>query len=114
MFGLKVFKLLLKIPALIFCVAFVVLNMQDTTLYYSPIANPVTLPLWALGLTLFSIGFIVGALLLWLNQIPKSKELKETQKTLKKTEEERDALEETVRENSQNALKPIDNTHAND
>lgn len=98
MFGLKVFQYLLKIPTLVFCVAFVVLNMQDATLYYSPLAEPVTLPLWALGLTLFTLGFLVGAMLVWLNGMPKSKELRQAKKDLKKAIEDREELEDTMRE----------------
>ncbi|PCI00088.1 MAG: hypothetical protein COB76_04215 [Alphaproteobacteria bacterium] len=108
MFGLKVFKYLLKIPTLIFCVAFVVLNMQDTTFYFSPIASPLTLPLWALGLTLFALGFTVGALLVWLNSLPKNKELRQARKELKKANEEREELEDTLREARTDELHSID------
>jgi uncharacterized integral membrane protein len=87
MFGLKIFQYLLKIPTLIFVIAFVVLNQQETTLYFSPLADPLTLPLWIMGLFLFSLGFIVGALLLWLNSWPLRKELKAVKKDLKKTED---------------------------
>lgn len=108
MFGLRIFKYLLKIPTLIFCVAFVVLNMQDTTLYYSPLATPITLPLWLLGITLFSLGFIVGALLVWLNTLPARKELKQARTALKKAEEERDTLENNIRERGIEAVAALD------
>lgn len=108
MFGVKVFKYLLKIPTLIFCVAFVVLNMQDTTLYYSPLATPITLPLWLLGLTLFAIGFTVGALLVWLNDLPKKKELRQLRRELKKTEGERDQLEDDIRDKRVESMQSIE------
>ena len=95
-FGLKVFKYILKIPTIIFVVAFVVLNRQEATLYFSPIASPLILPLWLLGLVLFAIGFAVGALLLWLNSWPVYKELRQTKKDLKTMEKERDLIADTM------------------
>ena len=92
MFGARVFKYLLKIPALIFIVAFVVLNRQETTLYISPLSDPLTLPLWFLGIILFAVGFLVGALLLWLNNWPARKELKSIRKELKQTQEKYEEL----------------------
>jgi uncharacterized membrane protein YciS (DUF1049 family) len=97
MFGLKIFKYILKFLTIAFCVAFVVLNMQDTTFYYSPLATPLELPLWALGLLLFGIGFIMGALLVWLNDLPKKSEIRRLKKENVKLEEERDSLESDIR-----------------
>ena len=96
MFGVKIFKYLLKIPAIIFIVGFVVLNQQDTTLYISPLTSPLILPLWIMGLVLFGIGFTVGALLLWLNSWPIRKELKQTKKDLKVAESDREELADTL------------------
>lgn len=96
MYGARFFKYLLKIPTFIFCVAFVVLNMQDTTLYYSPLANPVTMPLWLLGIILFSLGFMIGGLLVWLNHWPLKRELKQAQKERTKIEKEREAMAQDI------------------
>lgn len=92
MFGVRIFKYLLKIPAIVFIVGFVVLNRQDTTLYISPLTDPLTLPLWIMGLVLFGTGFIVGALLLWLNSWPTRKELKTVKKQLKESQTEVEEL----------------------
>jgi uncharacterized membrane protein YciS (DUF1049 family) len=108
MFGAKVFKYLLKIPLVIFIIAFVVLNQQETTFYYSPLASPLILPMWIMGLVLFGIGFMFGALLLWLNSWPTRRSLKQTQKELKKVEKDRDDLKTKLDQNedkSQNALE---------
>ena len=99
MFGVKVFKYLLKIPAIIFIVGFVVLNQQDASLYISPLMDPMTLPLWIMGLVLFGTGFIVGALLLWLNSWPTRKELKSTKKKLSEAEKDLEELNDTVHDN---------------
>ena len=106
MYGLKVFKYLLKIPALIFIVAFVVLNRQETTLYFSPLTDPLILPLWLLGVVLFAIGFSVGALLLWLNNWPVHKELRQTKKDLKTTQ---DKYEEVITLRREEGVKAIEN-----
>lgn len=99
MFGLKIFKYLLKIPALIFIVAFVVLNRQETTLFFSPLASPITLPLWLLGIILFAFGFIVGAILLWLNHWPIRSELRQAKKDLKLVEKDRVEISEATAQN---------------
>lgn len=100
MLGARLFKYILKILTLVFCVAFVVLNMQEATLYYSPIANPIVLPLWLLGIVLFSVGFVVGGLLIWLSYSPVRYELRQTRKNLKAVEKDREKLEDDVRQNS--------------
>ncbi len=106
MFGVKIFKYLLKIPTLILVVAFVVLNRQETTLYISPLTDPVVLPLWIMGLIIFAVGFTVGALLLWLNSWPTYKELKKTKKDLKQAELD---LENLKNDFHDNAIERLDN-----
>lgn len=96
MFGVRVFKYLLKIPAIIFIVGFVVLNRQEAELYLSPLNDPITLPLWIMGLVLFGVGFMVGALLLWLNSWPVRKELKSTKKKLTDAEQDLEELSDTL------------------
>lgn len=104
------FKYILKFLIIAFCVAFVVLNMQDTTFYYSPIATPLTLPLWMLGLLLITGGFLMGGLLVWLNESPKRAELRRLRKEIKLLEDERDTLENEVRENGHRSLTELENT----
>lgn len=113
MFGIKIFKYLLKIPSVIFIIAFVVLNRQEATLYYSPLAEPLTLPLWIMGLFLFSAGFIVGALLLWLNSWPVRKELRQTKKDLKTTQEKYEELARLKNE-GESLPQPINNNETHD
>lgn len=109
MFGIKVFRYLLKLVSIIMIVAFVVLNRQETELYLSPIMS-ISLPLWLLGLLIFASGFIVGALLLWLNSWPIRRELSKKKKELSLVEKDRDALNETLRTEQQpaTALKEQD------
>lgn len=105
MAGINFFKYILKILAIIFIVGFVVLNRQETTFYLSPLNDPLTLPMWLMGLVLFSVGFIIGALLLWLNSWPTRKDLKATKKQLKESEKD---LEDLSQINRENQIKTLD------
>ena len=102
------FKYLLKFVAIILIVSFLALNRQETTLYYSPLNDPLTLPLWLMGLVLFAFGFTIGALLLWLNSWPIKKELSRTRKQLKEAEKDRETLGETLHDNQMEALEKHD------
>ncbi len=73
----------------VFCTS----NMNDVKITYSPIHDPVTLPVYAVALGGVLLGFLVGAFMMWVNATAKSfvkrreikslkKELKSTQKTL--------------------------------
>jgi uncharacterized integral membrane protein len=86
------FKYFLKAITIITLVAFIVLNRQETDFYISPITDPLTLPLWLLGIVLFTFGFLMGALLLWLNSWPIKKELRQTKKDLQHTQEKYEDL----------------------
>ena len=107
MFGVKVFKYLVKIPAIIFIVGFVVLNQQDTQLRLSPLNDPIELPMWIMGLALFSVGFTVGALLLWLNSWPIRKELKITKKKLAEAEKDLGDVSDTLHDNQITELEKL-------
>ena len=87
-------------------VSFVVLNRQDATFYYSPLATPLNMPMWLMGLVLFAIGFVVGATLLWINSWSVHKELKQTKKDLAASEAERTNL---LSEIHHNQIEKLDN-----
>ena len=93
------FKIILKLLIDAYCVAFVVLNRQNAVFYYSPLANPIELPLWALGMVLFAVGFTGGAFMMWLNAAPQRREIRTLRKEKQKLETERDSLENSVRDN---------------
>ncbi len=86
------FKYFLKAITLITLVAFIVLNRQETEFYISPLTEPLILPLWLLGIVLFTFGFSMGALLLWLNSWPIKKELRQTKRQLSQTQEKYEDL----------------------
>lgn len=108
MFGIRVLRYLLKFVSVILIVAFVVLNRQETTLYISPLSEPLTLPLWLMGLVIFTFGFIVGAVLLWLNSWPIRKDLRQTKKKLAQAEKDSAELSETMRDNQTQSLETLD------
>lgn len=108
MFGLKIFQYLLKIPTLIAIIAFVALNRQETTFYFSPLSDPLVLPLWILGLVLFGSGFIVGALLLWLNSWPVYRERGKLKKQIRKLEEDNSDLHTQMQDDE---FERLENKH---
>jgi len=103
-----IFRFILKFLAIVFIVAFVVLNRQETTLYISPLSEPLTLPMWIMGLVLFSIGFTVGALLLWLNTLSVKRDLKQARKKLDQAEHD---LVETSENLQDKQIKEIENSN---
>ena len=98
---MAILKYILKFFIIAFCVAFVVLNLQDTTFYYSPLATPLIMPLWALGLFLFSIGFICGGLLVWFNQGSKRAEIRTLKKENERLAKEKEELEDEIHPNQE-------------
>lgn len=108
MFGIKVFRYLLKFFAIVLIVAFVVLNQQTIELYISPLTEPLTLPLWLMGLVIFAFGFIIGALLLWLNNWPVKRELSRTRKKLDQCEKDQIQLSEAVKDTEVQKLEKPD------
>ena len=105
MFGIRVLRYILKFVSVILIVAFVALNRQETRLYISPLTDPLELPIWLMGLVIFAFGFIVGALLLWLNSWPIRKELRQTKKALAQSEKDQTELSETLQANSINTIE---------
>lgn len=50
--------------------AFAVFNRHDIPFAYSPVHDPIDVPLFAVGLGFMALGFLIGAFIVWLNQIP--------------------------------------------
>lgn len=78
-----------------FLVAFAVSNRQDTTLIYSPVHDPLNVPLYLLALLFMATGFVLGGTVVWLNG-SKTRRLKRQQrKTIKELEKELEKIETT-------------------
>ena len=102
------FKYCLKFIAIVFMVSFIALNRQHVELYYSPLADNISLPIWKMALAIFIFGFSLGALLLWLNTLPIKKELSRTNKKLVEAEKDREYLGETLHGSQMETLEKKD------
>ncbi|MCB1720971.1 MAG: LapA family protein [Alphaproteobacteria bacterium] len=69
-------------------VAFAVSNRQNIALNYSPVHDPLEIPLYLLTLLFMALGFIFGALIMWLNTAPTRRRSRQQRKTIKALEKE--------------------------
>lgn len=89
-------------------VAFAVLNLKPVPLVWSPFHDPIELPLYLVGLGLMAIGFLIGALTVWLNTDPLHLQRWHQRKKIKNLEKEIKTLHEGTGEKApENALTAI-------
>ncbi|MCB9983745.1 MAG: LapA family protein [Rhodospirillales bacterium] len=69
-------------------VAFAVSNRQTIPLNYSPVHEPLELPLYFLTLVFMAAGFLLGAVAMWLNTAPTRRRGRQQRKTIKALEKE--------------------------
>ena len=67
---------------------FAAFNRQEVTLYYSPVHDPLNWPLYALVLGFAAIGFMIGALVVWISDGKIRREKRLQKKQIKKLENE--------------------------
>ncbi len=72
---------------------FAALNRQDVFLYYTPVHDPLTWPLYAIVLSFSAAGFLIGAFTVWLSDGKirhakrlQKKQIKTLENELKKTQ----------------------------
>ncbi len=82
------FKWLLTFPIAVLVVFFSVMNMALAPLSWSPFHADIELPVFAIILGAFGIGFLWGGFIVWLNASPVRKKIKEQRKQIKKLEKE--------------------------
>jgi uncharacterized integral membrane protein len=81
---------------------FAVYNRTPVTLTYSPIHDPITLPLYLISLGLMAIGFILGGAFVWFTMGTLRKTKREQKKLIKSLEKDLKA----VNENGASHIKP--------
>lgn len=84
-----IFGFIIAIGLMVFAVA----NRQSIPLNYSPLHEPLELPLYMLTLGFMATGFILGAILMWMNAAPTRRIKRQQRKTIKTLEKEIAALE---------------------
>ncbi len=72
----------------ILLIGFAIANRQETALIYSPIHEPLNVPLYLISLIFLAIGFILGGLIVWMNNAPTRKVKRQQRKTIKALEKE--------------------------
>lgn len=80
------FKALLYILIAAFAAWFAMANPDETALIFSPLHDPVSVPVYIVGLGGLGIGFIFGCLVVWLNSISLYFDKRAGKKEIKKLE----------------------------
>ena len=65
----KVLSFLLTIPLILILSVFTISNSNITFISFWPLESKLYIPVWALALSFFFIGFFLGCLLMILNKI---------------------------------------------
>ncbi len=69
-------------------IAFAITNRQTTTLVYSPLHDPLELPLYMVTLLFMAAGFFLGIMMLWINMGKSRKVKRDQRQTIKELEKE--------------------------
>lgn len=75
----SIFGFLVMLIVLIFAAG----NRHDVEVFYTPFTPPVHLPLYAIVLSLMALGFIMGGVLVWLNESPLRQDRRKSKKEIK-------------------------------
>ena len=92
-------------------VFFAAFNRQETELYFSPIHDPITLPLYAVTLGFAGLAFLLGGLTVWLSDGKIRKDRRSLRKTVKSLERELKITETRIATEPQNLLFPPSTTN---
>ena len=85
---------------------FAIYNREITTLIWSPLHDPLNLPLHILTLSFMIAGFLIGGFLVWLNTAPIRKERKQLKKRLTSLEKQLETLDTPNNKNQEIAFFP--------
>lgn len=72
---------------------FAIANRQDAVLVYSPLHDPLNVPLYLISLIFLAIGFVLGGLVVWMNGAGTRKVKRKQRKTIKALEKELGTLQ---------------------
>ena len=87
---------------------FAAFNRQDVTLYYSPVHDPLNWPLYVLVLGFAAMGFIIGAMVVWMSdgKLRREKRLQKKQIKTLETELKKTQIIMDAKEKPETALFP--------
>ena len=67
----KIISFFLTIPIIIFLSIFIISNSNVTIISFWPFENVIIIPVWALALTFFMSGLLIGCILILLKRLKK-------------------------------------------
>lgn len=85
---MSIIKSLITFLLIISIAGFCMLNAQKIDITWSPIHDPVSIPLYALILSTLTFGFIIGACVLWINSGTLRKTKRQQKKQIQTLEKE--------------------------
>lgn len=69
---------------------FAAMNRQNVTLYFTPVHDPIEWPLFAIVLGFSALGFLIGAMVVWMNDGKLRREKRLQKRQIKKLKAELD------------------------
>jgi len=88
------FRTILAVILTVLVAAFAAFNTQPVEVLYSPIHDPMMVPLYIIALGGVAIGFVAGAFMVWLNSSTLRKDRRKKKKEIKHLEKEVTKLKE--------------------
>jgi uncharacterized integral membrane protein len=101
-------RMIFALPLIIGAVMFALAHPEKVLLTYSPLSEPIELPLYFVALAFLGIGFLLGVFCTWLGMGKLRKERRAYKKEVKKLTKENEKLttEKTKAENELEKLNP--------
>lgn len=93
---MKILKWIAALPLIVAAVLFALAHPQPVEFYWSPVNDPLVLPLYVLALGLTALGFILGALATWLGMGRLRHDRRHQKKTIKQLEKDLAAANENL------------------
>lgn len=87
-------------------VFFAAFNRQPVELYYSPLHDPLELPLFAVALGFSALAFLIGGIVVWLSDGRVRRERRGLRKTVKSLEKKLEKTEQDHPKKPENPLFP--------
>jgi len=85
-------RLIFALPLVVGAVLFALAHPEKVSLTYSPLSDPIELPLYFVALTFLGIGFLLGVFSTWLGMGKLRKERRAYKKDVKKLTKENEKL----------------------
>ena len=77
-------RLIVTIPVIVLLLGFMILNRYEVQLTYSPLHDPINMPIMVIALACVIVGFLAGAWLVWVDGGRNRKEISKLKKQVKK------------------------------